>query len=440
MKLHAVLNRSVQKRIRPQTACFIVLSLLALVPSLSSAQEMQDVGNLYALVVGVSNYRHPTITQLKVSDKDARDVAQFLRTQNQLFKGVDVKLLTNEQATKAAVEENLHYWLRRAGKDDTVLLFFSGHGADDPYFPDKFYFVVHDSDPKNLQGTAVNMAGLEFLKALDSKRIVLIADTCHAGGYSMQGTKRVEPSLERFLSQFKESQGHIIITSCKPNELSMEKPGLDNSVFTHYMLEGLRGKADINGDGVVTLKESYEYVYERAKNATNGIQHPQFEGRFSGQFPISLARLHDSAPPDPGSEIENALLTFINKERTQAGLPAFEASPPLTYLARRQSENMCVARSLEHESDAFPSGWKKFTDRLKTAGLTSGAENIGYRTLREPPEKWAREVVNEWMKSAQHRKNILNPRWRYLGTGTRGCMNKIVYATLVFSSDSGQLP
>jgi uncharacterized protein YkwD len=133
-------------------------------------------------------------------------------------------------------------------------------------------------------------------------------------------------------------------------------------------------------------------------------------------------------------------LLFTNNERKARGLEAIQESYPLTYLAQRQSEHMCAARSLEHESDAFPNGWKKFTDRLKIGGLTSGAENIGYRTLREQPEKWAATVVKEWMKSPPHRKNILNPRWRYLGVGIRMCADRIAYATQVFSSDPGRVP
>ena len=138
--------------------------------------------------------------------------------------------------------------------------------------------------------------------------------------------------------------------------------------------------------------------------------------------------------------IEKSILLLTNNERNTRGLPVFQGSSALTYLARRQSENMCAARSLEHESDAFPNGWKKFTDRLKTGGLTSGAENIGYRTLREQPEKWATAVVKEWMKSPPHRKNILNPRWRYLGVGLRMCADRIAYATQFFSSDPGSIP
>jgi uncharacterized protein YkwD len=138
--------------------------------------------------------------------------------------------------------------------------------------------------------------------------------------------------------------------------------------------------------------------------------------------------------------IEKRILVFTNNERSAKGLPAVRESSALSYLARGQSENMCMARSLEHESDAFPRGWKKFTDRMKAVRITAGGENIGYRTLREQPEKWAREVVNGWMKSPPHRKNILNPRWRYLGIGVRICADRIAYATQVFSSDHGRIP
>ncbi len=147
------------------------------------------------------------------------------------------------------------------------------------------------------------------------------------------------------------------------------------------------------------------------------------------------------APAFPSKQdllaIEKRILSLTNIERKARGLAVFQASSALAYLSKRQSENMCAARSLEHESDAFPNGWKKFTDRLKTGGLTSGAENIGYRTLREQPEKWAAVVVKKWMESPPHRKNILDPRWRFLGVGVQMCGNRIAYATQVFSSDPG---
>ena len=52
---------------------------------------------------------------------------------------------------------------------------------------------------------------------------------------------------------------------------------------------------------------------------------------------------------------------------------------------------------------------------------------------------WAKEVVKGWMNSPPHRRNILNPRYRYLGVGFLGCPNRLGYATQVFSSQAGTI-
>ncbi len=247
-----------------------------------------DRGDLYALVVGVSKYRDPRITDLKFSDRDATSFADFLKTQTKLFTNIHVTLLINDQATKAEIERNLYYDLRKVGKDDSLILFFSGHGTDDPYMPGEFYFVASDSVHDNLQGTAVRMTGLRFLKFLNAKRLLLIADACHAGGFAPESSKTVTPSLNKLMGEFRDSSGRVIITSSKPDEYSLELPELKNAVFTHCLLRGLRGKADRNRDGIVTVREAYEYVYDRTKDLTSGAQHPQFEGRVVGAFPVSF--------------------------------------------------------------------------------------------------------------------------------------------------------
>jgi TPR repeat protein len=73
--------------------------------------------------------------------------------------------------------------------------------------------------------------------------------------------------------------------------VSREKPELGNSVFTYYFLEALRGKADRNNDGIVTLQEAYEYLYEKTKDETAGGQHPKLRANLQGEFPMSLVSL-----------------------------------------------------------------------------------------------------------------------------------------------------
>ena len=261
----------------------------------SSASELQ-VGDLYAVVVGVSRYKDARIPALSVSDKDARSIAEFLKTQKNLFKDIHVSLLVNEDATNEALQREFIYKLRKAGKDDTVVVFLSGHGVDDPKNPGEFFFLPYDADPEFVAIRGVHMNRQWFTDRLDSKRVLIIADACHAGGFAGSGVKRLPPSLDKFMSQFKESEGRVFITSSRADEYSKEKPELGHSLFTHYLLEGLGGKA-ADQEGVVSLKALYDYVYDKTKKASDGYQSPQMQGKIVGAFPVALLRADISPVP-----------------------------------------------------------------------------------------------------------------------------------------------
>ncbi len=172
---------------------------------------------------------------------------------------------------------------------------------------------THEADPDFLEATALNMSGLQFVRRLDSKRVVLIADTCRAGGFSVQGAGSIGRSLNDMISRFTESEGKVILTSSRWDELSVEPPEMQNGVFTHYLLKGLKGEADLNNDGVVSLQEVYEYVYSKTKEYTSGKQHPQLEGKVQGVFPISLTSLYP---------------TRVSRPERPAALPAPSTSAP----------------------------------------------------------------------------------------------------------------
>ena len=121
------------------------------------------------------------------------------------------------------------------------------------------------------------------------------------------------------------------------------------------------------------------------------------------------------------------------------GLKPLLAGPALNYLALEHTRHTCEFKTLEHESDKFPKGWRTLEERLRLVKLDDGGENLALRTA-ETPEKWAIEVVNGWMKSPNHRKNILNKGFRYIGIGVVACSNRVVYVTQVFSTEPGHLP
>jgi uncharacterized YkwD family protein len=103
------------------------------------------------------------------------------------------------------------------------------------------------------------------------------------------------------------------------------------------------------------------------------------------------------------------VIELVNKERTSRGLKALKADIPLSKGARLKSEDMRDNRYFSHTSPKYGSPFKMMT----TLGIKwqSAGENIasGYRT----PES----VVNGWMNSPGHRKNILSTKWGKIGVG-----------------------
>ncbi len=302
----------------PSPSLFIAISVLIAIilcngyPAYADRKTAESIrstlqsGDLHALVVGVSKFRDSRIPGLNLAATDAKAFGQFLETQNQVFKHIRVTYLIDSLATKSEIEKHLYYTLPKAGKNDTIILFFSGHGAYDPMRPKDFLFLAYDSEPDYVGTTAVKMSGLEFLKGIEANRVLIIADACHAGGFSEMKPKGASPSMELFLQEVRNSSGKAIITSGKGDQLSWEIPGQTHSVFTHNLLEGLKGGADRDHDGVVTLSEVYRYAYGRTKEETEGHQHPQFEGKVVGAFPLSHV-----GPPVPESKLKEMFLDAV---------------------------------------------------------------------------------------------------------------------------------
>lgn len=326
-------------------------------PATDKKQMHPQGGNLHALVVGVARYRDPKIPALKLADNDAMAFSEFLKSQKKVFKETHVKLLLNEQATKSEMEKFLYYTLHKVGKQDTVILFFSGHGACDPLRPSDFLFLSYDAEPEYLGATAVKMSGLDFLKGMEAERILIIADACHAGGFSQMKPKATFQVQQQFLNEIRSSSGCAVIASGRGDQLSWEVPNLKNSVFTHTLIEGLKGKADTNHDGIVTLQEAYQYAYNKTREHTGGHQHPQLElGKLVGSFPLSfvgpaippgeLRRQFFIAAKNGDSEKLNSILSFGVEVDTRD-----EENETALIIAARNGHTNAVKLLLERGSD-----------------------------------------------------------------------------------------
>ena len=80
-----------------------------------------------------------------------------------------------------------------------------------------------------------------------------------------------------------------IITASQASEVSLEVPELGHGLFTHFLVQGLRGAADLDRDGIVSLQEVYQYLEQQVSQksrAMGGNQHPVMKGEMEGILPL----------------------------------------------------------------------------------------------------------------------------------------------------------
>lgn len=225
----------------------------------------------YALAIGIGDYQY--LSTLAKSPADAQDLANLL-VQQCGYPQEHVVSLINGQATKTAINAKLEWLARRTQKDDTVVIFFSGHGAQrlGGFEPGEYLCPV-ETDFYNLRATGISSEEFSTaLHAIPARKVVVFFDACHSGGVGeiKDAALKVKAGLsEQQYERMAGGEGRVIIASCRPDEVSWELPDMRNGLFTHYLLEGLRGAA-AEATGEVSILTLFQYTARGMK--THGQQ------------------------------------------------------------------------------------------------------------------------------------------------------------------------
>lgn len=236
--------------------------------------------NIWALVIGIGAYNHQPV--LKYTDDDAYQVYAFLKSaEGGMLENKQIKLCIDENATKEKIEEGLNYIVDNADENDVIFIFYAGHGF-------KGSFVPYDFDGYNNL-----LSHDEVLKTLERSRAkdkVVIADACHSGSMIAQRSP-FKSMLEEFYTDFEKSKGGTaLIMSSKENENSLEYEGMRQGVFSYFLIQGLEGRADFDGNGIVDINEIYQYVNTNVRHYTDNNQNPLLAGDFDPKMPIAVVR------------------------------------------------------------------------------------------------------------------------------------------------------
>jgi tetratricopeptide (TPR) repeat protein/uncharacterized caspase-like protein len=230
----------------------------------------------YALVIGIAAYKNlPASAQLAFPNRDAEDVyAALISPEGGQFPAENVHKLINERATIENIRHELEVWLPSVTKDDDrVLIYFAGHGF---VANGKGWLATYDVDIHNIPNTAYSMdaLGLDIGGKIKGKWKVLITDACHSGAITPEADRaQVNQTL------LTTSKSLFSLTASRDREQSFESDrwGGGHGIFTYYVVKGIEGEADTNGDGVVDADELSEYVHTNVRLATQAQQNPTSE-------------------------------------------------------------------------------------------------------------------------------------------------------------------
>jgi uncharacterized caspase-like protein len=225
-----------------------------------------------AFVIGVNSYEHGWPPLLEAAH-DAKQIATVLKD-----KGFDVTLLLNEAATKSTILKHLQTELPpKLSKKTHFLFYFAGHGQTykTPSGVKQGFIVPVDGkleSDRDALHTYVSMSELKevFTSYLPSKHNSIIFDSCFSGLMLTRGLKMKSPSFK----SKKLTYGVNILSAGAQNEKAAD------GLFTPTLINGLKGSADANRDGMITFAELSNFTQKKVKSS-NPHQPPQF-GNLAG--------------------------------------------------------------------------------------------------------------------------------------------------------------
>lgn len=228
---------------------------------------------LYLLAIGISAYRAEAL-RLGLAAKDAEDFHAVVarRTADQ-YAGIEARILSDGKADLAGVRAGLD-WLKSApGSHDIAMVFLAGHGVDDE--SGRYYFVPQDADPAAMATTALPYEELRQALSGVRGRVFFFIDTCKSGAVWGKAGDAPPVDVGRVVNDLKSPEhGVVVFASSTGKQFSLEKPEWGNGAFTKAVVEGLDGKADLFGDGAVTVTSLDAYVSNRVRRLTDGRQTP----------------------------------------------------------------------------------------------------------------------------------------------------------------------
>jgi len=251
---------------------------------------VQPYRESWAAIIGIDDYLN--WQKLQYAARDAQGVKDLL-VQKYNFKPDHVFTLLNGDATRQNILSLLGDKLgdpTLVQREDRVFVFYAGHGATRKLASgrDLGYIIPVDADLTDFEGTAISMTNFQDIsEAIPAKHVLFVMDSCYSGlGLTRGGA---QASSQNYLNEITRREAREMFTAGGADQQVADNGPNGHSVFTWTLLQGLDGRADLNGDGVITATELAAYVAPAVSALSQ--QTPSFgnlPGSEGGDFIFSL--------------------------------------------------------------------------------------------------------------------------------------------------------
>ncbi len=282
-----------------------LLALLSAQPVLAEPVELRR----YVLVAGADDGGAERV-QLQYATTDASSFASVLSDLGEVS-DTDLIVLQNPSRTQLVEGiEALHDRIEADGDARTeAIVYYSGH-----------------SDERGLMLGEERLPYNDFKRAVEtlpSDVTIAVLDSCASG--AMVRTKGGIHKAPFLVDESAGISGHAYITSASATEAAQESDRIQGSFFTHYLVSGLRGGADVDGNNRVTLNEAYRFAFDetlrRTEGTFGGAQHASYDIQLMGSGDLVMTDLRDTSaglrlPP----EMEGRFFVRDHQNHLQAEL------------------------------------------------------------------------------------------------------------------------
>lgn len=371
-------------------------------------------GQRKALIVANGEYDHEGLQHLRSPDADAVALANVL--EDPTIGNFEVTVIRDEPAH--VVQEQVEELLASGRPKDLLLLHFSCHGLKSD--SGELFLAARNTRPDRLASSAVPADFVQrCIRTSRSRSVVLLLDCCYGGAYGRGVAVRSSGNaniLDSFPHQRLDGgRGRAVITASNAMEYAFEGDRLADenmsqpSIFTSALVRGLRtGEADRDEDGLVSLNELYDYVFDEVRDK-NPNQTPSRDIEMSGELYLARSQRLRIKPAPMPPDLEAAirhdnmytrigaigeLRTRLLSDNVSAAAGAHEA---LTEMARTD---------IGHVADLAEAACREAAVQVEATEIHFGQVQTGspppHRTLRLSGPPIARacvpRVCDDWLR------------------------------------------